>query len=72
MIYWKEGKPSRGLLQERLEKWAHDNLMRFSKAKDKVMITVVMHWNMLPKEVVDGPSLDAFKARLDVALGSLV
>jgi len=26
----------------------------------------------LPKEVVDVPSLDAFKARLDVALGSLV
>ena len=27
---------------------------------------VVMHWNRLPKEVVE-----AFKARLDVALGSL-
>ena len=25
-----------------------------------------------PKEVVDAPSLEAFKARLDVALGSLV
>ena len=25
----------------------------------------------LPKEVVDAPSLEAFKARLDVALGSL-
>ena len=33
---------------------------------------VVMHWNWLPKEVVDAPSLDAFKARLDVALGSPV
>ena len=32
---------------------------------------VVMHWNRLPKEVVDAPSLEAFKARLDVALGSL-
>ena len=29
-------------------------------------------WNRLPKEVVDAPSLEAFKARLDVALGSLV
>ena len=28
--------------------------------------------NRLPKEAVDGPSLQAFKARLDVALGSLV
>ena len=33
---------------------------------------VVTHWNMLPKEVVDAPSLEAFKARLDVTLGSLV
>ena len=33
---------------------------------------VVTHWNRLPKEVVDAPSLEAFKARLDVALGRLV
>ena len=33
---------------------------------------VVTHWNRLPKEAVDAPSLEAFKARLNVALGSLV
>ena len=33
---------------------------------------VVTHWNRLPKEVVDAPSLEAFGARLDVALGSPV
>ena len=33
---------------------------------------VLMHWNGLPKEVVDAPLLEAFKATLDVALGSLV
>ena len=33
---------------------------------------VVTHWNRLPKEAVDAPSLQAFEARLDVALGSLV
>ena len=33
---------------------------------------MVKHWNRLPKEAVDAPSLEAFKARLDVALGSLV
>ena len=33
---------------------------------------VVTHWNRLPEEVVDAPSLEAFKVRLDVALGSLV
>ena len=32
---------------------------------------VVTHWNRLPKEVVDAPFLEAFKARLDMALGSL-
>ena len=31
---------------------------------------VVKHWHRLPKEAVDAPSLEAFKARLDVALGS--
>ena len=33
---------------------------------------VVTHWNRLHKEVVDAPSLLAFKASLDVALGSMV
>jgi len=33
---------------------------------------VVTHWNGLTREAVDAPSLEAFRARLDVALGSLV
>ena len=33
---------------------------------------VVTPWNRLPNEVVHAPSLKAFKARLDVALGILV
>ena len=33
---------------------------------------VVTHWNRLPKEALDAPSLEALKARLNVALGSLV
>ena len=32
----------------------------------------VRHWNGLPREVVDAPSLDVFKARLDGALSNLV
>ena len=35
-------------------------------------VRVVIHWNRLPSKVVDAASLKAFKARLDVALGSLV
>ncbi|KFU99911.1 hypothetical protein N340_10271, partial [Tauraco erythrolophus] len=33
---------------------------------------VVRHWNRLPREAVDAPSLAVFKAKLDEALGSLV
>ena len=33
---------------------------------------IVAHCSRLPEEVVDAPSLEAFKARLDVALSSLV
>ncbi|KFV12459.1 hypothetical protein N340_06516, partial [Tauraco erythrolophus] len=33
---------------------------------------VVRYWNRLPREAVDAPSLEVFKARLDEALGNLV
>jgi len=33
---------------------------------------VVKHWNRLPREAVDVPSLAVFKARLDGALSTLV
>ncbi|KGM00222.1 hypothetical protein N301_13224, partial [Charadrius vociferus] len=33
---------------------------------------VMRHWNRLPREAVDTPSLEVFKARLDGALHSLV
>ena len=33
---------------------------------------VVRCWNRLPREAVDAPSLEVFKARLDGALCSLV
>ncbi|KFQ92419.1 hypothetical protein Y956_08351, partial [Nipponia nippon] len=33
---------------------------------------VVRHWNRLPREGVDAPSLEMFKARLDGALSNLV
>ena len=31
----------------------------------------VRHWNRLPREVVDAPSPEVFKARLDGALSNL-
>jgi len=33
---------------------------------------VVKHWNGLPREVVEAPSLETFKARLDGALSNPV
>jgi len=45
--------------------------VRKTSIKVKFTQRVVTHWNRLPKEAVDAPSLEAFKARLDVALGSL-
>ncbi|KFP15635.1 hypothetical protein Z169_08868, partial [Egretta garzetta] len=33
---------------------------------------VVKHWNRLPREGVEAPSLEAFKARLDGALSNLI
>ncbi len=35
-------------------------------------VRVVKHWNRLPREVVDAPSLETFKARLDGALSNLI
>ena len=36
------------------------------------IMKMVRCWNRLPREFVDAPSLEVFKARLDGSLGSLV
>jgi len=33
---------------------------------------VVKHWHRLPREAVEAPSLETFKARLDRALSNLI
>ncbi|KFW09820.1 hypothetical protein N326_02519, partial [Eurypyga helias] len=45
---------------------------RLDIGKKFFMGRVVRHWNRLPREAVDAPSLEVFKARLDEALSNLV
>jgi len=36
------------------------------------MVRVVRHWNRLPSVVIDAPSLETFKTKLDKALGNVI
>jgi len=43
-----------------------------SMRKNFFPLRVMEHWNRLPREVVDSPSLEIFKTRLDKVLCSLL
>ncbi|KFR00076.1 hypothetical protein Y956_11725, partial [Nipponia nippon] len=45
---------------------------RLDISKKFFTVRVVRHWNRLPREAVDAPLLEVFKARLDGALSNLV
>ncbi|KFP00635.1 hypothetical protein N300_02968, partial [Calypte anna] len=49
-----------------------DGRFRLDIRKKCFTMKVVRHWNRLPTSVVDAPSLEVFKARLDGALSNLV
>ncbi|KFR16886.1 hypothetical protein N306_02969, partial [Opisthocomus hoazin] len=46
--------------------------LRLDIRKKFFTMRVVKHWNRLPREAVAAPSQAVFRARLDVALSSLV
>ncbi|KFZ51152.1 hypothetical protein N338_04602, partial [Podiceps cristatus] len=45
---------------------------RLDVRKKFFTMRVMKHWNRLPREVVDAPSLETFRARLDGALSNLI
>ncbi|KFV46789.1 hypothetical protein N341_10057, partial [Tyto alba] len=49
-----------------------EGIFRLDARKKSFIMRVVKHWKRLPTEVVDAPSLEVFKARLDGALSSLI
>ncbi|KFV75641.1 hypothetical protein N308_00153, partial [Struthio camelus australis] len=50
------------------------NHRKFQLNLRKIFFTVRVteHWNRLPREAVESPSLEIFKTRLDVILGNML
>ncbi|GAB0193654.1 hypothetical protein GRJ2_001830700 [Grus japonensis] len=73
------GKDGEGLFIRECSDRTRGNMFKLKEGQFRLdvrkkffTVRVVRHWNRLPREVVDAPSLEVSKARLDEALGNLV
>ena len=53
-------------------KWFQIKRFRLATRKKFFTIRVVRHWDSVPREVVDAPSLNTLQVRLDAALSNLM
>jgi len=78
-LKWAYKKAGEGLLARACSNRTRGNVFKLKKGRFRLAVRmkffpmrVVSHWNMLPREAVDAPSLRMFKARLNGAVNNMV